>query len=402
MKIVKYLSIVLAGLFLFVACQKELSLESGFAGKVATGSLLDSANNCQNITINGAYYVDSTLTGNNYVTVHVNLTGGGSYKIFTDTQNGFSFQDSGILAPGAQTIKLKATGRPILPKQTTFTVSFDTSFCNFTVTVVGRTPAVYTLTGTPGTCSNATVAGTYTNGTALTAANQVALQVNVTTLGSYNVTTSTVAGMTFSGTGNFTTLGPQTITLQGSGTPTTTGTNTIPVTAGSSSCSFNVTVAAGSTSGTVDNKSDTAWQFSAEGKNFHGPFDSVFQTTINGATGFIFNGYNNLSTYDTSIQFGAFSTTGGFPNNSTYSSKGGLAAFYFTKYLSRTDTVGVKIYSADPPSATYPAPTEDMKITISSYDTITRIVTGTFTGTTLNTAKALVPITNGRFRAKVK
>ncbi|MDQ6815683.1 MAG: hypothetical protein M3040_18280 [Bacteroidota bacterium] len=399
MKALQYLSIIIAGLFLFVACQKELSLESGFAGKVASGSLLDSAGNCQMAAISGVYMVDSSLGGNNYVTVRVNIATAGSYRIFTDTQNGFSFQDSGVVVAGVQMIQLKATGRPILAKSTTFNVVFDTSFCSFTVTVIGKTPGTFTLAGSPGSCSSANVKGIYTTGIPLTTNNKVDLQVNVTALGSYNVTTTPVAGISFSGSGNFTTLGPQTITLQGTGTPTKAGTNAIPVSAGGSNCSFNVTVAAGSTGNSAINDSDTAWQFTAGGKVFHGPFYDVFDTLINGAKGIIFFGYT-LPRADTTIQFGAFSATGSFANNQTYSSKLGLAAYYFTDYV--TDTSGVNIYTANPPSTTNPTPAEDMKITIATYDSTTRFVSGTFTGTALNAAKAAVPITNGRFRAHLR
>jgi hypothetical protein len=399
MKSFKYLSTVLAGLVLFIACQKELSVESGFAGKVAVGSLLDSANNCQNIAINGTYTVDGTLTSDNYVTLHVNLTEGGRYTIFTDTQNGFSFQDSGFLAAGPQTVRLKAAGRPILAKPTIFTVSFDTSFCSFTINVIGNTPAVFSLAGAPGTCSAANVQGTYATGTALTAANTVALQVNVTSLGSYNITTTPVGGMTFSGSGNFTTLGAQTITLQGSGTPTTAGANSVPVTAGTSNCSFNVTVTTGTNNNTADNSSDTAWTFTAGGKTYHGPFYDVFDSTINGAKGIIFLGFTPLRA-DTTIQFGAFSTTGTFPPSTVYSSKSGLAAFYFTDYA--TDTSGVDIYTANPPSAASPTPAEDVTLTISAYNATSGFVSGIFSGTALNAAGTPVQITNGRFRAMIR
>jgi hypothetical protein len=400
MKTLKYLSVLLTGLFLFVACQKELSLESGFAGKVSTGSLLDSAGNCQNITVSGSYIVDSTLTGNNYVVVKVNLATGGSYKVFTDTQNGFFFQDSGFLAAGEQSIKLKATGKPLLASETVFTVAFDTTFCSFSITVIGNTPATYSLTGNGGPCSGSSVQGAYTTGTALNAANKVALQVNVTALGSYAITTAPVGGMTFSGTGNFTTLGPQTITLQGVGTPTTAGINNIPVTAGSSTCSFPVNVTTGGAGNTVsENDSDTAWQFSAGGKNYNGPFFDVFDTTVNNVKGLIFLGYTPV-TGDTTIQFGAFSPTGTFAANSNYSSKGGVAAFYFTDYA--TDTTGANIYKAIPPSATTPVPVEDLKLTILTFNTTTMVVTGTFSGTALNAVGVAVPITNGRFKGRAR
>ncbi|MCW3080781.1 hypothetical protein [Segetibacter sp.] len=395
MKILKYLSIVLAGLIFFVACQKELSVDSGFAGKTATGSLLDSVGNCKDIAVNGSFIVDSTLSIDTYVTVQVNFATGGAYRIFSDTQNGFSFQDSGYSAPGLQTIRLKATGRPLAARQTTFNVAFDTTFCSFTVTVISKTPATYSLAGTPGSCTTANVQGVYSTGIALTSANKVALQVNVTTLGSYTVSTIATGGMTFSGTGTFTALGPQTITLQGSGTPTVAGTNSIPVTAGSSTCSFSVNVTGGTPGSVVpENDRDSAWSFNGGTSFFHGPFYDVFDTTINNIYGFIFLGYTP-TTGDTTIQFGVFSATGKIAAGSTYNSTNSLAAFYYTDY---SDTSKInKIYTAD-----FNTPSASTTISISAYDSTSRIVTGTFTGSAVNASGAVAPITNGKFRAKVR
>jgi hypothetical protein len=371
---------------------KELSVESGFAGQVATGSLLDTAGNCKNIAVNGSYIIDSTLTDSNYVTVQVNFASGGSYRIFTDTQNGFSFQDSGFMAAGLHSIKLKATGKPVSARQTTFQVAFDTSFCSFTVTVIGNTPANYSLVATSGTCSNPTINGTYTTGTALNANNTVTLEVAVSTPGSYSITTGPIGGMTFSGAGNLTTIGLQIVTLQGSGTPNTAGDNVFPVTAGTSSCSFKVPVTAG-TSGTTDpNISDTAWHFTQGSKSFNGPFYDVFDTTINNTYGVVFIGYTP-STGDTTLYFGTF-FTGTTIQTGTYSTQN-FAAFNFTDY--RDTAHPAQIYTAN--LNTQAANTQ---LTISSYDPTTKIITGTFTGTAMNASNSPVPITNGRFKAKVR
>lgn len=391
MKAMKYLSIVLAGLLFFIACSKEYSIESGYAGMVASGTLLDTARNCKNIVTKGSYITDSTLTDSNYVTVQVNFTAGGTYKIFSDTQNGFSFQDSGVSAPGLHSIKLKGTGRPVLAKPTTFSVAFDTSFCTFTVNVIGNTPATYTLVGSSGACSNYTVNGTYRTNNALTTSNTVTLQVAVTSPGSYSVQTSTINGITFSGTGNLSGTGLQVITLQGSGTPTAVGTTTFPVTAGGSSCSFNVTVVAGS-AGNNPNVSDTAWQFSQGTNSFHGPMYDAFDTTVSGAYALVLLGYST-ATPDTTMQLTVY-FSGGTIQPGTYSSTS-FAAFYYTNYADTANPI--KVYTADPT-----ARAATTNITISSYNASTGIVTGTFSGTALNNANVPVPVTNGRFTAKVR
>jgi hypothetical protein len=494
MKTIKQLLVVMAAIVGIAACQKELSVENGATTK-SVGALRDSLGNCQPVSINGTYMVDRTQTDSDFVYVLVNIASPGTYKIFTDMQNGFSFSDSGYVSGvGLQQIKLKAKGKPILPIQTDFTVVFDSSFCffslivspagapganytlssaagmcsgaipqgtytvgvpldtsnkvpiqvnvtsvgpysvttgningmtfsasgtftstgvqtvtlrgtgtpstsgpntipisaggttcNFVVNVMaGAGAASYSLVGSPGTCTSANVQGTYTAGTALATANKVTLQVNVTTVGTYSVTTATVNGMTFSGSGSFTSTGNQTITLQGTGTPTTAGTSTFPITAGSSACTFTVTVAA--PVGNV-NQSDTAWQFNQGTSYFKGKFDTAL-TATHPTAGFYMYMYGpstNISgdTLDLYVIFpGTTIQTG------SYSSKTS-AQFYY--YNATTDK-----YTADPTTQA-----ETLTIVITSYDATTKIVQGTFSGTAENSTGASVPITNGRFKAKV-
>lgn len=137
MKAVKYLATVLAGIFLFAACQKEFSIESGLPPGSAAGTLKDTlSGNCLPITVNGNYSKDNVLTDSNYVVVAVNFYTPGSYNIATDSSNGFSFQASGSTKDsGLQYIRLTGTGRPNLAQQTNFRVVFDTSVCIFSVNV---------------------------------------------------------------------------------------------------------------------------------------------------------------------------------------------------------------------------------------------------------------------------
>jgi len=385
--------VILAGLFLFAACEKEFSLESGFAGKTASGSLLDSLGNCREFVVNGAYFADSTLSDSNYVLVQVTIDSGGSYNIFSDTQNGFSFRDSGVIAAGTHTIKLKASGKPVTAKQTTFQAVFDTSFCSFTVNVLSNQPASFTLTSSGTSCSTATPSGNYTAGTALTANNTVSLGVNVTAAGSYVINTTAVNGFSFSGSGSFTTLGPQFVTLKGRGTPVNPGTFPFPVTAGSTSCSFNITVNPAGPGGNTDpNLSDTAWSFTQGTRTFHGPILDAFDTTASGVYSVALIGYT-AATGDSILYFGS-AFTGTTIQTGTTSTKF-FAAFDFTDY--RDTAHPATIYTADPTTQA-----ADTKITISSYDPATGLISGTISGTAMNAANTPVPITNGRFRARVR
>src|SRR5207244_1654724 len=84
-----------------------------------------------------------------FVEIQVNVDSIGSYRIYTDLQDGFMFADSGFFSTsGINTIRLKPIGTPILNITTNFTVRFDTTACNFTVNVHDSTGTG--LGGNPG------------------------------------------------------------------------------------------------------------------------------------------------------------------------------------------------------------------------------------------------------------
>ncbi len=237
-----------------IGCQKELSFENG--STPAHGTLqADGTGDCLPKTINGIYAANSPLvSANNTMSVQVNVTRTGSYTIYTDTVNGFYFRVSSIFTTlGANNVTLRGYGTPFAAGISNFVVFFDSSQCDIAVTVLpaGSGPASFTLVGSGGSCSSATVYGSYGVGVPLATSDSVKLNVNVTAIGLWSVATTTVNGMIFAGSGQFTATGAQTITLIGTGTPTTAGTNTIPVTAGTSNCSFTVTVGSAA-AGTVN------------------------------------------------------------------------------------------------------------------------------------------------------
>lgn len=129
---------------LFLACQKELSLEGAGLTGTAEGLLTDIAGACQDAEIRGDYVVDQALNDSNYAIIDVNFTKQGKYVILTDTVNGMWFIDSGFaLTTGPAKVKIKAHGKPILPNTVDFSLSFGSSLCSFPVTT--------TLTGSTGT-----------------------------------------------------------------------------------------------------------------------------------------------------------------------------------------------------------------------------------------------------------
>ena len=186
--------------------------------------------NCAGVVANGSYFNGVALTAANTITVPINVTAVGSYNI-TTTAGGMTFSKTGgFSTTGAQTVTLNGTGSPTTDGLNAFTLI--PGACNFSVNVIGASTFTYN-------CAGVVANGSYFNGVALTAANTITVPVNVTAVGSYNITT-TAGGMTFSKSGGFTTTGPQTVTLNGTGSPTTDGINAFTLNPGA--CNFNVNV----------------------------------------------------------------------------------------------------------------------------------------------------------------
>jgi hypothetical protein len=223
---------------------KEKSFE---VGAPATGSLRSDTNNdCLPKVVAGAFIAGTALTDSNYLELEVIVITEGAYNIRTVTLNGYSFSGIGNFAkPGVNRIRLAATGTPTAAGVNSFTVFFDTSFCFVPVTVLpagSSGPAAFTLQGTGDVCLDADIQGDYVQNTALSGTNTVAIKVNVTTPGTYNITTTNVSGFQFSAVGTLAAPGEQIITLVASGTPTTEGPAVFTVTAGNTSCTFTVPV----------------------------------------------------------------------------------------------------------------------------------------------------------------
>lgn len=219
----------------------------GGGGGSAVGTLGSSSGVCTPITTAGTYTQGISLTSANTATVQVNVTTVGAYTISTNTVNGVRFSKTGTFtATGAQTVILVGSGTPVSSGNQTFTVTFGASTCTFVVNfIAGAAPATGTLGGAPGSCTSAASAGTYTQGIILTSSNTLTVQVNVTAIGAYTISTNTVNGVSFTKTGTFTTTGIQTVILTGTGTPTNSGSQTFAVTFGTSTCNFSITFAPG-------------------------------------------------------------------------------------------------------------------------------------------------------------
>jgi len=227
-------------------CTFAIPIMDGGSGGTSVFSLAGAPNACTGASVQGIFTAGVATTSSNTATVQVDVTTPGTYTISTAAVNGVSFSASGTFSStGSQSVTLSASGTPVSAGTFTIPISVGSSSCSFQVIVVAGTPATYALDGAPGGCTSATVQGSYGVNTPLTTSNTATVQVNVTTLGTYSVTTNAVNGISFSGSGIFSSTGLQSVVLTGSGTPTVAGDNVMTVTAGTSSCTFTVTVSAG-------------------------------------------------------------------------------------------------------------------------------------------------------------
>lgn len=226
------------------SCTIDVSVQpSGSGSTQAQYSFGGAGGSCTGSTLSGTFMQGLTLTSSNTATVNITVTNPGTFTMSTPVVNGVSFAAIGTLNTGTTSVTLTASGTPTASGTFIFPVSGSGSSCSFSVTFSAAVaPAVFSLGGAPNGCTGAILNGTYDLGTPMNAGNTVAINVNVTTVGSYSITTANIVGLVFSANGLFTATGPQTITLSASGTPNNSGTYAFPVNHAGTSCLFNVTI----------------------------------------------------------------------------------------------------------------------------------------------------------------
>lgn len=196
------------------------------SGTVATGQTLNTG--------------DMTIPFNN-----ITYTGGSLYGFTTTSNNGLSLSSplQGTLGASPANLTMNVTGTPTFPGNTILTYSINNqTSCTVTIPVQTGTGRVNSVT-----CGGA-LSGTYTSGTAMTGTNTKGIVLDVSVIGTFNVSTNTVNGVKFTGSYTAAALGVQNMTLTGVGTPLTSGTFTYTVTMSVtattfSTCTFNVTYA---------------------------------------------------------------------------------------------------------------------------------------------------------------
>jgi hypothetical protein len=161
-------------------------------------------------------------------------TAPGSWNLTTNTVNGVTFSRSGSsLGVGSNIITLLASGTPIESGTFSFTtnntpsITFTRDIFHPSTNGTAIISSSYTVGTSSGTLRMNQAAGTGVN------TPKTIINVNVTTLGTYNLVAIT-NGLTFTASGTFTTLGDQDIVFNATGMPTVRGTityntNTTPI-----------------------------------------------------------------------------------------------------------------------------------------------------------------------------
>src|SRR5215207_4564563 len=144
---------------LFMACQKEASFEKGNS-TASVGSLsVDGSGNCLGAVVSGTYNKDTAIKASNYVDVSVQVDTAGTYTISSDTVNGYYFRATGTFpATGTQVVRLAGGGKPLAASTNIFTVTYNGTVCEFSVTVTAATPPPGGSSAFTITCTGATPA----------------------------------------------------------------------------------------------------------------------------------------------------------------------------------------------------------------------------------------------------
>ncbi len=222
-------------------CSADVLVENNSNVNDAVIQLGGQPNTCSGAILSGTYMQTLPLSSNNTVMLNITVLTAGNYSIATPFINGVSFSGAGVANLGDNTLLLTGTGTPTTSGSFNYTVICGSSTCTFSVTFLPAAPAaVYSIGGITGSC-NAVPHGNYTQGVPTNSSDSLTLMVNVTSIGTYQMTTNEVNGVTFAANGVFTATGYQSVTLYASGTPVTAAPYQFQYTLGNG-CSFSIPV----------------------------------------------------------------------------------------------------------------------------------------------------------------
>jgi hypothetical protein len=196
----------------YMQSEKEWRSLCGSLGK-AVYSL-----DCSKTSVKGVFIEQNETSELHFAVITVNVTKKGIWSMtaIADPSNGYAFAGEGIFSNlGVQSVRLAAQGTPTAVKTDQFTLHPSSGAnCNFNVSVKPFI-ANYSLL-----CGTSAIEGTYRKNVALTAANKIVVNVNVSAKGYYEVRTPVTNGVWFESSGVFNATGANTVTLYGYGRPT--------------------------------------------------------------------------------------------------------------------------------------------------------------------------------------
>lgn len=223
----------------------------------------------------------------------------------------------------------------------------------------------------------------------------VLVNVDVTTVGDYTITSNTVNGMYFSNSGTFTNTGINTIRLKPAGTPVAIGTSSYSIGFGSVSCGFTVTVkdstgtGLGSGGTTIPVTGTGTWQFTnPAGNTISSTNATATLVSSGGINGLAITGTNALN--DTSLTIALTLPSSTVPSSGTFTALSGAAVLQVT---SGANTVYSTVASQSDVTLT---------VTITSYNSTTKELIGTFSGVVKTAGGHDATITSGAFDVNVK
>lgn len=247
-----------------------------------------------------------------------------------------------------------------------------------------------------GDCLPKTVSGSFLVGQTLSDSNSMQIDVNVSSIGAYKISTDTVNGYSFEGTGVFSSTGVNTIKLAGKGTPRSSGTNLFVVSFDSSLCLIEISALPAGAGGTTPPLTSTYfWKFTEAGFVYQGDVAASDAQLITNATPVgtlsIFGFAGSTITGDTLVNIALTDLGGGINGNEIYNTSSSInnpavfevSDFNGTLYEASASTPGVNI-----------------AIKITSHNTTTKVIDGTFSGTAKNGSGATKTITAGQFKAQ--
>ncbi len=259
--------------------------------------------------------------------------------------------------------------------------------------------ATGTLYDSTGNCLPDSVYGTFYNGVlAGSDTAYVQVQVNVTAPGSYSIHSDLQNGFEFADSGYFNTTGINIIKLKPIGAAILPTPTDFTFSFDSTACMFTVNVKDSTGTGlggtTASGASSTTgnWQFTADSATFQGTFDTLVRKDTLGYSYYFFVGKTATdSAFGLFITFPAGTLTPG-----VHSTTDPLPAFNGMELDSPAPSAPVYSGSTNNP------PGSNITITVTSYDSVSHTLSGTFSGMAANASGAVViNITNGTFTATI-